>query len=73
MGDGTRWQALVPSLPLHIPLHIESQAHRISSTFAVPGGLHMYGDYEGKSERMPVPPRGVFAITRISQGHQDHV
>ncbi|CAK37915.1 hypothetical protein An02g12870 [Aspergillus niger] len=25
----------------------------------VPGGLHMYGDYEGKSERMPVPPRGV--------------
>lgn len=33
----------------------------------------MYDDNEGKRERMPVPPKGVFAITRISQGHQDHV
>ncbi|RAL02859.1 uncharacterized protein BO80DRAFT_443110 [Aspergillus ibericus CBS 121593] len=43
-----RWQA-------SLPLHVGSQVHRISSTFAVPGGLHMYDDYEGKTECMPVP------------------
>lgn len=70
MGDG-RWPRSLPPPPS--PCILGSQVHQISSTFAVPGGLHMYDDNEGKRERMPVPPKGVFAITRISQGHQDHV
>lgn len=43
--------------------------HRISSTFAVPGGVHMYDDYEGKRERMLVPLWGGVTITRMGQGH----